>query len=149
MGLRLARLARLLPGLWLGWLLCVAGLATPAAFALLERAQAGRLAARMLAQEAGTSLVLGVALLILHRAQARDGGPQFGLDFGLVLGALFCTVAGYYGVLPFMEAARAGQGALGFGALHAISSVFYGVKLVCVAALAWRASAAFSPRPSS
>lgn len=144
-----ARLARLLPGLWLGWLLCVATLATPAAFALLERAQAGRLAARMLAQEAATSVVVAAALLILHRALARRGGPQFGVDFGLVLAALFCTVAGYYGVLPLMEAARAGQGRLGFGALHAISSVFYGIKVVCVAVLAWRASRAFSPPPSS
>lgn len=143
----LPRLARLLPGLWLGWLLCVAGLATPAAFALLERPLAGRLAGRMLAQEAYTSLALAVLLLVLHRVQARRGGPQFGWDFGLVLGALFCTVAGYFGVLPLMEAARAGQGALGFGALHAISSVFYGIKVVCVAALAWRAS--LSPRPSS
>ncbi len=142
------RLARLLPGLWLGWLLCVAGLATPAAFALLERSLAGKLAGRMLAQEAYTSLAVAVLLLVLHRALARRGGPQFGRDFGLVLGALFCTLAGYFGVLPLMEAARAGQGSLGFGALHAISSAFYALKVVCVAALAWRASA-FSPRPSS
>lgn len=146
---RLARLSRLLPGLWLGWLMCVAGLATPAAFALLERAQAGQLAGRMLAQEAATSLVFALILLLLHRVKAKHGGPQFGLDFGLVLGALFCTVSGYYGVLPLMEAARAGQGSLSFGALHAISSVFYGVKLLCVAVLAWRMSAAVSRPPSS
>lgn len=139
----LDRLRRLLPGLWAGWLLCVASLATPAAFALLERPLAGRVVARMLAQEAYTSLVLGALLVVLERLAARrGGGPQFSAGLGLAAGALFCTVAGYFGVQPMMEAARAGQGPLGFGALHAISSAFYAVKLACVVALAWRATGA-------
>ena len=41
------RWRRLLPGLWAGWLLCVAGLATPAPFALLAQADAGRVVSRM------------------------------------------------------------------------------------------------------
>lgn len=69
MGLQRWRL--LLPGLWAGWLLCVAALATPAAFALLPQADAGRVAGRMLAQEAYTSLALGVLLLVLERVAAR------------------------------------------------------------------------------
>ncbi len=138
-----ARLRRLLPGLWAGWLLCVAGLATPAPFALLARADAGRVAGRMLAQEAATSLALGALLLVLHRAAAqREGAPQFGWDLGLVLGALACTVAGYYALLPQMEAARAGQGALSFGQLHAVSAAFFAVKVLLVLALAWRAARA-------
>jgi len=39
-----------------------------------------------------------------------------------------------------MEQARAGHGRLSFGQLHAISSGFYGVKVLLVAALAWRLS---------
>lgn len=140
----LERLRRLLPGLWAGWLLCVAVLATPAPFALLARADAGRVAARMLAQEAYTSLALGVALLLLERLAARRGaasaqGTHFSAGMVLALGTLFCTVAGYFAVQPMMVAARAGQGALGFGQLHAVSAVFYLVKLALVALLAWRA----------
>jgi hypothetical protein len=141
----LERWRRLMPGLWAGWLLCVALLATPAAFALLPAAEAGRLVARMLAQEAYTSLALGVVVLVLERMAARrasgqDGGSQFSAGMLLALGALFCTVAGYFGVLPHMQAARAGQGSLSFGQLHAISSAFYVVKLLLVLALAWRAA---------
>ncbi len=139
----LQRAERLIPGLWLGWLLCVALLATPAAFALLERADAGRLAGRMLAQEAYTSLALAVVVLLLHRRstrQAESAGRPMGAGVLLALGALFCTVAGYFALQPMMVAARAGQGALSFGQLHAISTVFYAVKVGLVAALAWRAT---------
>lgn len=142
----LERWRRLLPGLWAGWLLCVALLATPAPFALLAQADAGRVAGRMLAQEAYTSLALGAMLLVLEHVSASRGaeagqGKVFGTGTLLALGTLFCTVAGYFALQPMMAAARAGQGPLGFGQLHAISAAFYFVKLVLVAALAWRAAA--------
>ena len=138
------RARRLLPGLWAGWLLCVAGLATPAAFALLERAEAGRLAGRMLAQEAYTSLALGVGLLVLERVVARRAalagtGSQFTAGMALALAALFCTIVGYFAIQPLMPAARAGDGLLSFGQLHATSAAFYVVKVGLVLALAWRA----------
>jgi hypothetical protein len=137
----LERWRRLLPGLWAGWLLCVALLATPAAFATLLPSDAGRAVARMLAQEAGTALALGVVLLLLERnAARRAGGPAFSVGIGLALGAIFCTVAGYYAVQPMMAAARLGSGALSFGQLHAVSAAFYIVKLALVLALAWRAA---------
>jgi hypothetical protein len=150
----LQRAARLIPGIWLGLLLCVALLATPAAFAQLAQAEAGRVAGRMLAQEAYTSLALGVAMLALERLAARraaeDGqGTQFSAGMVLALMALFCTVAGYFALQPMMAAARLGQGPLSFGQLHAVSAGFYFVKLLAVAALAWRAAGAPSLRPSS
>lgn len=153
MGLQRWRL--LLPGLWAGWLLCAAALATPAAFALLPQADAGRLAGRMLAQEAYTSLALGVLLLVLERMAARRAvaagqGSQFSTGMVLALGAVFCTVAGYFALQPMMAAARAGQGPLSFGQLHAMSAAFYGLKLLLVLALAWRAAApGLSRRPAS
>ena len=70
----LERTRRLLPGLWAGWLLCVALLATPAVFAQLSGAEAGRLVGRMLAQEAYTSLALGVLLLGLERCGGTPRG---------------------------------------------------------------------------
>jgi hypothetical protein len=146
----LERWRRLLPGLWAGWLLCVALLATPGAFAMLARAEAGLVVARMLAQEAYTSLALGVLVLLLERVGARraaqqGAGSQFSGGMLLALGALFCTVAGYFGILPFMQAARAGQGGMSFGQLHAISSAFYVVKVVLVLAMAWRAARPAAP----
>ncbi len=139
------RLRRLLPGLWAGFLMCVAAVATPAAFALLERAVAGRVVARILAQEAYASLALGLLVLMLERVAARDAaeagqGSQFSTGMALAAGALFCTVAGYFGVQPLMDAVRAGQGSLSFGQLHAVSAALFGVKLVLVLTLAWRAS---------
>jgi hypothetical protein len=84
-----------------------------------------------------------VVLLVLVRARARSdaavgAGSLFSTDLMLVLGTLFCTVAGYFAVQPMMEAARAGQGSVSFGALHAVSTVFYGLKALLAAALAWR-----------
>jgi Domain of unknown function (DUF4149) len=137
-------LRRLLPGLWLGWTLCVALLAAPAPFALLAAADAGRVAARMLAQEAYTAVVVGTLLLLLERLAARraaatDHATQFSAGMVLVLGALFCTLAGYFAVQPMMASARLGQGALSFGQLHAVSAGFFVLKTVLIAALAWRA----------
>jgi len=150
----LHRWRRLLPGLWAGWLLCVALLATPAPFALLAQSEAGRVVARMLAQEAYTSLALGIVLLVLERLAARQAvaagtGSQFTLGMALAIGTLFCTIAGYFALQPLMEAARAGQGSLGFAQLHVISAGFYGLKCVLVGVLAWRASGAVRPATSA
>ena len=130
----------LLSGLWAGVLLCVAGIATPAPFALLAVADAGRVAGRILAQEATLSLVLGLVLALMERRVARDGPQQLSTGLVLALGTIFCTVAGYFAIQPLMAAARLGHGALTFGQLHAISAAFYGVKVLLVLALAWRAS---------
>ncbi len=148
----LGRWRLLLPCLWAGWMLCVALLATPAPFATLLPSDAGRVVSRMLAQEAYTGLALAVLLLLLERARIRRfGGPQFSLDIALVLGTIFCTVAGYFALLPMMAAARLQQGPLSFGQLHALSAGFFVVKGLLVLVLAWRASApARAPtRPAS
>ncbi len=153
----LDRWRRLLPGLWLGWLMCVATVAPPAPFALVERAEAGRVVGRMLAWDAHSALLLGAVLLGLERvaakrradAAAEAGHSQFSAGMALAAGALFCTVAGYFALQPLMATARAGQGAFSFGQLHALSAALYGLKIMLVAALAWRASAGISRAPSS
>jgi Domain of unknown function (DUF4149) len=154
MVLRLEQLRRLLPGLWAGFLLCVATVATPAAFALLPAAEAGRVAGRILAQEAHISLVLGMLVLVLERLSAKrlseaGQGPQFSVGMVLALVTLFCTVAGYFALQPMMPAARAGQGLLSFGQLHAASAAFFGVKGLAVLVLAWRASGPSFSRTAS
>ncbi len=120
---------------------------------MLPQADAGRLAGRMLAQEAYSALLFGVLVLMLERFVARRGdavagSSPFTLGTALALGALFCTVAGYFALQPMMVAARAGQGALSFGQLHAVSAGFYVIKVLLVLALAWH-STRFSPSPSS
>lgn len=134
--------SRLLAPAWLGALLAVALIGTPAPFALLPRAEAGQVAGRMLANEATLSLVLGVALALIERQLARrraeaGQGSQFSAGMGLALGAVFCTVLGYYALQPMMAEARAGASQFSFGQLHAVSTAFYGLKLLLVAALAW------------
>lgn len=138
------RLAALLAGLWAGIILAIGLIGAPAGFAVLATpAEAGRVAGRMFAVEAPLSLALAVAIFLLERRRARDDaeagrGSQVNASMLLALGALFCTVAGYYALQPMMAAARAGQGAWSFGALHGASMAFFGLKGLLVLALAWR-----------
>lgn len=146
------RARRLIPGLWAGVLLCIALIATPAPFATLPVHDAGRVVGRIFAQEAYLSLVLGVLLLLMERraATAAPGGSRFTTSMILALVAIFCTVFGYFGLQPMMEAARAGEGGWTFGQLHGASLLFFGGKIVAVGALAWRCTAtAVSPGPFS
>jgi Domain of unknown function (DUF4149) len=140
----------LLAGVWLGLLLTVAAIATPAPFAALSRPEAGRVVAIVLAREAGASVLFAAAILLLQRWQVRKalsaGEPvrQFDARLGLAAAALACTLAGYYALQPLMADARAGQGSLSFAQLHAISAVFFALKVALVAFLAFSLS-----RPAS
>ena len=137
----LYRARAVLAALWGGLLLCVAFVAAPSAFAVLERAQAGLFVARVFSLDANVSLASALLLMMMERRLRRDeAGPAFTAEFLLPAGALFCTVAGYFALQPAMEAARAGQGSVSFLTLHAISLAFYGVKTLLVLLLAWRAS---------
>jgi hypothetical protein len=136
----------LLAACWLGVLLAVAGIATVSAFATLPRADAGRVVARVLASEAAVSVLAGAVLMVLQRAATRrrpahaDAPRQFDAALALPAAAVFCTLAGYYAIVPLMEQARSGTGPLGFAALHAISSAFYVARVALVATLAWTLS---------
>ena len=140
----LDRLRRLLPAVWLGLIAGVAGMATPAPFALLAPADAGRVVARVLANEAWLAIALSLAVFMLERRGARQAqageSSLFSTGMVLALGTLFCTLAGYFAVQPMLAQARAGQHALSFGQLHAVSLAFFALKAVLVAALAWRAT---------
>jgi len=140
-----AVLQRLVPGLWAGMLLCIALIATPAAFATLPSAEAGKVVAHVFAHEAPISLLLAAGLLVLSRSGAaykRQPGvgraSQVHAGFLLPAGAAFCTVLGYYGLQPMMVEAKAGLGAWSFGQLHAVSLCLYLLKLLMVLVLAWR-----------
>ena len=143
----IARAAALLAGLWAGLLAGIGFVGAPAVFAVVAAPEAGLAVGRMFALEAYTSLALVVVLFVIERTRARraaeaGAGSVLSGNMLLVLGALFCTVAGYFALQPMMAAARAGQGVLSFGALHAISATFFGLKTLLVVALAWRLTAA-------
>ena len=140
------RVASLLAGLWAGILLCIGAIAAPSAFAVLVSADAGRLVNRLFAQEAYLGIAVALVLFAIEHQRSRDAaaagtGSVFSANLMLLLGALFCTVAGHFAVLPMMEAARAGQGGVSFGLLHAVSSGFFVLKAALVLALAWRLTA--------
>lgn len=141
------RLAATLAGVWAGLIAGVALIGAPAAFATLAPEMAGRAAGHMFMREAYLSLAVAVILLLqvrrLARVDAEAGrGSVFSTEVMLVLGTLFCTMLGYFALQPMMAAARAGQGALSFGALHGISAALFGIKGLLALALAWRLSRA-------
>lgn len=138
-----AVLAALVAGMWAGVLLCIGAIAAPAAFATLAPADAGRFVGRVFEQEAHGSIVVALLLFAIERqrsgrAAAAGVGSVFSSNLLLLLGCIFCTVAGYFGVQPLMAAARTGQGALSFGALHAVSGGFFVLKGLLALVLAWR-----------
>ena len=144
-----ARVACLIAGLWAGVISSLGAIAAPSAFAMLASADAGRAAGRMFAVEAYLSLAVAIVLFVIERrrgraAPAAGAGSVFSVNLMLLLGTLFCTVAGYLAILPMMAAARAGQGTLSFGALHAVSGAFFVLKGLLVLALAWRLSGGLS-----
>lgn len=141
-----SRIQSLLAALWGGFLLCVAFAAAPSAFAVLERAQAGALVGRLFGIEARVSLAAALILMLLERRLTRDAveagaaRSQFSAPLLLPAVALFCTVAGYYGLQPLMADARSGTGVASFAALHGASLAFFAVKGLAVLALAWQLS---------
>ncbi|MBB2485568.1 DUF4149 domain-containing protein [Mitsuaria sp. WAJ17] len=138
----LIRVRALLAALWGGFLLCVAGVAAPVAFGVLARPEAGHYVGRLFELDAQLGLLLGLLLVMMERRVQREAEASriTTPELLLPLGALFCVVLGYYGLQPLMAQARAGQGALSFGALHGLSSAVFAVKLVLVLGLAWRTS---------
>lgn len=140
-----ARVAALLAGLWAGILLCIAAIAAPSAFATLASPEAGRVVQRIFMQEAYLSLALAIVLFVIERQRSRQlaaagAGSVFSANLVLLLGTLFCTVAGYFALQPMMAAARAGQGSVSFMTLHAISAGLFALKGLLALALAWRLS---------
>jgi hypothetical protein len=147
-------IAALLAGLWAGTLVCIGAIAAPAAFATLARADAGRFVGRVFMIEAYLSLGLAVVLFLIERRRTRDAaetgaGSLLSANLVLLLGTLFCTVAGYFAIEPMMIAARAGEGPWSYGALHAASAGLFVLKGVLVLVLAWRLSTAVRPSATS
>jgi len=142
----LGRIGAGLAAAWAGAMAAIGGIAAPALFQLLPRADAGRVAGRLFAVEATVGVCVGAILVLvalqLGRLRAEAGeGTRFGAELMLALAAVASLVLGHYALLPLLEAARAGQGSFSFGVLHALSSGFFALRVVFVVALAWRLAA--------
>ena len=138
-----SRLQIFLASAWAGILVAVGAIAAPSLFAVLDRAQAGMGAGRIFAVEAYVSLALAMALFFMERQRTRSATFQtrqsvMSAELLLVMGALFATVLGHFALSPMIVAAKAGEGRLSFGALHAMSSGLFAFKGLLVLALAWR-----------
>ena len=135
------RAAAWLAGAWCGLVGAVGFVAAPLLFATLPRGDAGRVAARLFALDAALGLGFGAALLVFALQDAKrntaTGGSRFSAEIVLALAALFCIVAGHYAIEPMLAAAGRGEGPP-FAVLHGVASVFFVVKFVVVAVLAWR-----------
>jgi uncharacterized protein DUF4149 len=141
-----AVVSALVAGIWAGVLASIGAIAAPAAFAVLARQDAGHLVSRMFMVEAYLSLALAMLLFFIERRRTRDAaeagtGSHVSANLVLLLGTLFCTVAGYFAIEPMMAAARVGQGPWSYGALHAASASFFVLKGLLVLVLAWRLTA--------
>jgi hypothetical protein len=141
------RIAVCVAGLWAGVLLGVGLIGAPAGFAVAPSEIAGRSAGRMFAIEAYASLAIAALLLLALRSlkSARPSTSTIDANILLVLGTLFCTIAGYFVLQPMMVAARAGEGSLSFGALHGLAAAFFAVKALSTVWLTWRLSAQTGP----
>ena len=139
----MGRLQSLLASAWSGLLVAVGAVAAPSLFAVLDRSVAGLGAGRIFMVEAYISVVLAMVMFLLERHRLRHQAPAVGhsvmsTELLLAMGALFATVLGHFALRPMMDAAKAGQGAWSFGALHAASSSLFLLKGGLVLALAWR-----------
>jgi hypothetical protein len=134
------RVAAWLAGVWAGAVAALGFVAAPVLFAVLPRAEAGDVAAHLFGVDAGLGLVVGAILLVLTlqaaRRDAETGGSRFSVEMVLVLVALFSIVVGHYAIAPLLEEARTDRSR--FALLHGVTSVFFVVKLVAIAVLAWR-----------
>jgi hypothetical protein len=141
----LTRVRLLLTTFWVGSLWTVGFVAAPILFSTLaDRALAGTIANSLFRAEAWLSLVCGGGLMLLWMRQAQ---AERKLPLLLAVGMLACTLIGYFGLQPFMQALRESAGAAGvmasagraqFAVLHGVSSTIYLVESLLGAALVLR-----------
>ena len=141
-----ARARILIATIWAGSLWTVGYLVAPTLFATLEeRTLAGSIAGRIFRAEAWLSIFCALLLLVLLMFRAIDKHSVVRKRLlQLVVAMLFCTLVGYFGLQPFMNALREAAGSAGvmesgmkmrFGILHGISSLFYLIQSLLGVAL--------------
>ena len=146
-----ARVQALMAGLWAGLVLALGAMTAPRLFALLPRADAGRVAGDLFGLEARLSLAVGVVMILLERRRHEDdpggGASAMGPRMLIALAVIFLTVMAEYVRRPMLDAARQNQGAASasFLWLHGVSAALFVLKAALLVALAWQAAGRGAP----
>ena len=123
-----ARVQALMAGLWAGLVLALGAMTAPRLFALLPRADAGRVAGDLFGLEARLSLAVGVVMILLERRRHGDGpgggASAMGPRMLIALAVIFLTVMAEYVLRPMLDAARQNQGAASASFLWLMSMKF-------------------------
>lgn len=124
-----AKLQALLAALWVGDLWVTGFIVAPTLFNMLDRAQAGAVAARLFLLSHMVSAVCGGALLVLHRRWDRVQMTAMGM--------LGIAAAIHVFVTPAMEAARL-HSAIEFARWHGVAGLLFVANALLGAALVWQ-----------
>lgn len=119
----MARLAAVILTLWAGSLWTICAIAVPAAFAVLERPAAGRLAGTLfqIATWLGTACALTLfAIAFTHKPLATRLAPTW-----LVAATAAAPLLSELILSPLMAAARAANDMSRFGMLHGLAAVLF------------------------
>jgi hypothetical protein len=118
-----SRFAAVVLTLWAGSLWTICGIAAPAAFAVLERPAAGRLAGALFQSEtwlgAACALILFAAALA-HKPLAGRLSPPW-----LIVATAGAPLLSELVLTPMMAAARAANDMSRFGMLHGLAAVLF------------------------
>jgi len=142
-----ARIRMLIATLWVGSMWTIGYIVAPTLFAsLADKVLAGSLAGKLFRIEAWLSVVCAIALIALLRSKEEGVAKAGRQAMWIALAMLACTLAGYFGLQPFMAALK--EAAVGgvmdpdtrsrFGFLHGIASVFYLIQSILGGVLVWK-----------
>jgi hypothetical protein len=128
------RIAAVLLALWAGSLVTVCAVVAPTLFALLERSNAGQVAARLFFIETLIGVAVAIAVFIAQRA----GGVVLPRPaaIAIIVGAL-APVSSEVILGPMMQAARSAGNMARFGALHGVSAVLFVIACVSAVLAVW------------
>lgn len=132
-----ARARLLIATAWVGSLWTVGFVVAPTLFATIaDRRLAGSIAGSIFRVEAWLSIAcfIALALLLLRAGREDKTGRQRNILLIIIAAMLACTLAGYFGLQPYMASLRAAVEPGGimtastkllFGVLHGAASVLY------------------------
>jgi hypothetical protein len=118
-----SRLAAVVLTLWAGSLWTICGVAAPAAFSVLERPAAGRIATALFRIETWLGFACAMLLIVfalVRRPLAARLGPPW-----LIVATAAAPLLSELVLSPMMAAARAANDMGRFGMLHGVSAVLF------------------------
>ena len=144
------RLFILVAGLWVGSILAVGYLVSPAIFnTLTDRQVAGMVAGSVFKVEAYLSIIICIALMVLANLLVTRGLSQYKMIRLILLGMLICAAAASFVLIPWLDTLRdqallegmpvmLSPSADLFRKLHGVSSIFFLLQSALGIYLVWR-----------